>query len=878
MKNKIKKVIYIFFLSYLFSFSIIHADEDFKFEVTELEIVENGNKIIGTKRGLIETDNGLTLEANEFIYNKISNILNVSGNVVINDKINNYLINSDFATYNKKIDEVTISQNSIIKYNDLTIKGDKIIYDRIKNIFKGNGNIVIRDNNKDYTINSENIIYKRAEEFIFSEGETLALINSKYNFNSKDVSLLRNEGLISSLKDTEIQDNKNRIYNFNNFNFNINNNTLKAENIEIILDKTIPLTQTDRLKFSNGFINLEKQDFIASDTEIRLKKDIFNNQKNDPRLFGISSKKEANITSVNKGIFTSCSQEKKNCTPWKIKAKKIEHNKEKQKIIYDHAVLHIYDKPVLYFPKFFHPDPSVKRQSGFLQPRLNNSNIIGNSLNVPYFHILSENKDITVSPSIFDNEINMIQNEYRQVNKDSIFFADFGFVNNYNIKNSNKKKNIYHLFSKFDKDLKLKNHKTSNLSLFLERVNKDNFLRVFESNLFETPVSPKDKNILYSGINLDMNNDQYFLNSGFSMYENLNLNNNDRYQYNLPYYNFSKKVYADELWLLNFYSSGNNTLVETNNLKSTIVNDLTIKKSFDKKGFKNTFNLDFKNLNATGKKNNEYSSKIVNNLNNIFGLDSSIPLIKNTEKYTNLLTPKFTYRKNIYDSKNKNYYSLNRNIDLNNIFAVNRLGIDDNFEPGESITLGFEYESLNKINETKLNFSLAQNYRSKYEDKIPLKTSLGDKNSSLFGLIKYDTSNMFNIDYNFAIDNKLETIQFSSLNFNFELESFKTKFNIIRENGIMGDTNLIENSSVFNFDDNNQISFKSRRNRKINLTEFYDLVYEYKNDCLAAGIKYNKTYYEDREIKPSENLMFTISIFPISTFEQKVDQNFYRNN
>ena len=34
----------------------------------------------------------------------------------------------------------------------------------------------------------------------------------------------------------------------------------------------------------------------------------------------------------------------------------------------------MYDFPILYFPKFFHPDPSVKRQSGFLRPQINNSN------------------------------------------------------------------------------------------------------------------------------------------------------------------------------------------------------------------------------------------------------------------------------------------------------------------------------------------------------------------------------------------------------------------------------------------------------------------------------------------------------------------------
>ena len=88
----------------------------------------------------------------------------------------------------------------------------------------------------------------------------------------------------------------------------------------------------------------------------------------------------------------------------------------------------------------------------------------------------------------------------------------------------------------------------------------------------------------------------------------------------------------------------------------------------------------------------------------------------------------------------------------------------------------------------------------------------------------------------------------------------------------MGDSNIFENSISYNFDNNNNFTFKTRRNREINLTEYYDLVYEYKNDCLTAGVRFNKTYYEDRDLKPSENLLFSITLVPLTSFEQKVDQ------
>ena len=63
------------------------------------------------------------------------------------------------------------------------------------------------------------------------------------------------------------------------------------------------------------------------------------------------------------------------------------------------------------FSKFFHPDPTVKRQSGFLQPRLNNSNILGSSLTLPYFKIISESQDYTFTPTWFDNDILSLQND-----------------------------------------------------------------------------------------------------------------------------------------------------------------------------------------------------------------------------------------------------------------------------------------------------------------------------------------------------------------------------------------------------------------------------------------------------------------------------------
>ena len=148
----------------------------------------------------------------------------------------------------------------------------------------------------------------------------------------------------------------------------------------------------------------------------------------------------------------------------------------------------------------------------------------------------------------------------------------------------------------------------------------------------------------------------------------------------------------------------------------------------------------------------------------------------------------------------------------------------------------------------------------------------------MFGSAKYNLAENFNINYNFSIDNDFNTFEENALGLNFAFDKFSSNFTFSENHGKMGDTNVFDNSTTINFNEDNFLTFATRRNRKINFTEYYDLVYEYKNDCLVAGIKYKKSYYEDRDLKPKEDLLFTITIFPLTQYEQKIDESVYRNN
>lgn len=218
----------------------------------------------------------------------------------------------------------------------------------------------------------------------------------------------------------------------------------------------------------------------------------------------------------------------------------------------------------------------------------------------------------------------------------------------------------------------------------------------------------------------------------------------------------------------------------------------------------------------------------------------------------------------------KNYQSENRPINNDNLFNIDRLGLTDTLESGESLTLGLDYkkekiDDINKYFELKLGTVL----RTKDNNDIPLNSTLNEKNSNYFGKIVNNLNNHININYEFSINHDLDEFQYNSLGTTITKNNFTTTFSYIEESGAIGSTNILENITTFNVDNQNFVTFKTRDNREIDLTEYYDLIYEYKNDCLIAGVKYNKTYYQDRDLEPTEDFMFTIKLIPLTAVEQK---------
>ena len=766
-----------------------------------------------------------SLLANEYTFNSKEINISSDGNLINASKgvatslINDNKIIAESFQYNNNT-SIFLANNVIAKLNKDIIKitSDKLLYNKILSLITVSGNVKINDSSKNITFKSE-----------------------KFFFDT-------NNQTIKSNTNTKIIDEFGNLFVVSDFVYEINNSLIKINEAQLTtLEKNI-------YKIKKANINLVSKTIVGEDIFIDFKNIAFR-EGNEPRLEGKSISLNSENTEIKDGAFTAC---KKNdsCPPWELTAKNIKHDKKNKTIYYDKAWLKIYDTPVLYFPKFFHPDPTVKRQSGFLMPSFESSTSIGSSLSVPYYHLLSSNRDVTIKPKFFQKNKILIQSEYRHVSKNSNNIFDFSLLN----RNNSSSKT--HFFSRSKKKINIKNFDESELTLQLQSTSNDTYLKSYK---LKSPLI-LDNNSLTSTIGLKTSNDDTSFDINFYAYENLSKNKNDRFEFVYPSYNIvklldNKSNYEGDL---SFASTGFIKNYNTNVYENVIINDFAYNSNpkFTENGLKNNFNILLKNINTKGVKSEEYKDSVNHKIASIVEFNSSYPLKKNNGQYKNTLSPIVSLKYSPNNSKNMS--STERRIDVNNIFSINRIMADDTVEGGASLTYGFEFSKL--INDKQFFESkIANVFRLKENKNLPNNNNLGKKTSDIIGEINFNPYDVLNIGYNFSIDENIKDQNYQMLDATVKLNKFTSRFEYLNENNTVKNESYLSNKTVYNFSNSKSLSYETRRNKETKHTEFYNLIYEYQNDCLTAAIEYNKDYYSDRDFKPEENLFFKLTIVPFGT-------------
>lgn len=762
-----------------------------------------------------------------------------------------------------KSKKISIDKNSqisifeedvIIKTSDnITIKSDYAKYNKL------NGTIELKNNIE--TIDEENNIiktsyanYDEKKKILETKGLTQIITPKKYILNGENIIANSDKKLIFSNDKTIITDEDNNSIFLENFEYLSKENIFKSIGHIEIKDKL-----ENSYQFSQIYIDTKKKEILGTDTKSFLNSNSFKiNNDNDPRVFANTAIINNEQIIFNKSISTICKyRENDKCPPWTIQAKKMLHDKKKKTIYYDNAIIKVYDFPIFYIPKLSHPDPTVVRRSGFLPPTLLDTKNLGSGISVPYFWALNKDKNFTLTSKVFFAENPLLAGEYNQVFKNSNFLTDFGYTEGYK-KSTTKKKagNKSHFFSKFTKNFS-NSDSNSTLNISTQNVSNDKYLKLYkiESNLVDYNIGN-----LENSINFTHENENTFFGLDASVYETLNENYNDKYEYILPEVTIDKNLISnDRIGNIDFTSNYKAHKYDTNKFTNFLINDFNwnSKDIYFDNGLKGEFLGHFKNINYETKNLDNYKKDTTSELFGAIGYLSELNFEKKIGTTSHLLKPK-TLLRYAPGAMRKEFDG--PRLDPLKAFSLDRINNINNFETGLSGTIGLDYKA--KRDNSNFDFSVAQVLSEKENKKMASKTSMDEKLSDLVGSTSYGVNNKFNINYNFAVDQNYKQLNYNDFGANFDFNPVKIKFNYLLENEHIGNQEYFNTKVDFVKNKNGLFSFETKRNLITDSSEFYNLSYEYINDCLRAGLVYRREFYNDSELEPENSLLFKITLTP----------------
>jgi LPS-assembly protein len=755
-----------------------------------------------------------------------------------------------------------------LKAQEIEINSSKIQYDNIDKITIFEGNVSSSDE-KGNKLFSEYAKYNKLQEVIETRGDTKIITSKGYKVFSSDVVFDNKKNLIYSNRKTKIIDKDGNNILVEMFSYSIQTNIFFSKGNIDIED-----IYNNSYNFSEIYIDENKKKIIGSDVKGFLDQ-IEVTPDNDPRFFANTMSLSGTTNTFEKGIFTYCKNKgDEKCPPWTLQSKKIKHDLAKKTIYYDDVVLKVYDFPIFFFPKFSHPDPTVKRRSGLLLPSLTYSSTLGSGFGVPYFLDIAMDKDLTLTPKIYLNENPLFLAEYRQDFFNSFLQVDAGYSQGFK-KNKNKKKKsrLNHFFSNLLVNLVDENEKKSSIEVNIEKVTNDSYLKKYD---LRTSLTDRNKTVLENKIDFLFQNKDFFFGLTPSVYEDTNKIGNQRHEYLLPL-TLEKNLMTSQrygyldlgsnLTIKNYEEFWAPTKGKINKQTNFLINNFKwqSQKWLNSFGIENYFEGLLKTVNYKADKSNEYKNEKDNSeAHAALGYFAKLGMYKedliNNNFYS--LTPKILLR---YAPGHMRKVEKNK-LDIGNVFSLNKIDEPDIVEPGFSTSVGFEYKK-NKlkdssiIGEEKFSLSVGQVISAKENMDIPSSSSLDQHFSDIVGETKYNIKDRANLIYNFSIDQGYNKINKNEVGGDITFDKAKFNLSYLQERNHIGSQEYGETGVDFKLN-SSEISFNTRRNFKTDSAEFYNLSYKYINDCLKAGVAYRREFYTDKDLKAENRLMFTISIIP----------------
>ena len=123
------------------------------------------------------------------------------------------------------------------------------------------------------------------------------------------------------------------------------------------------------------------------------------------------------LNEMSRVVYSTCNLCAKDPTRpplWEIRALSAVQDLEHKKIEYQDAVMEMYGFPIGYMPYFWQVDPSVKRGSGLLIPTLGSNSHLGVFYAQPWYQVIDDQSDATITPMITSRAGPEVDVEYRR--------------------------------------------------------------------------------------------------------------------------------------------------------------------------------------------------------------------------------------------------------------------------------------------------------------------------------------------------------------------------------------------------------------------------------------------------------------------------------
>ena len=736
------------------------------------------------------------------------------------------------------------------------IQGEKIIYTNNNSVVIADGNANAK-NKFGSEIFAEKIIYNKIESTIKTEGKSIYIDGRGNKLLADSFYYDLNLKIIDAKKNVRYIDNEGNILSFASLKYYEESEKGSGQDLRALLT--------------------DKSTMEGAEAEF------------DNKLGTLTLLKKNSYTPC-KNIEESSKTIEQRCPDWSISTTKTTHDKIDKMVYHKNAVIKIRNVPVFYTPYFSHPDPSVKRKSGFLPPSVKNFNNLGQTIKTPYFWAISEDKDLTFSPIYYFDENSIFLSEYRQKNKNSTFFIDSSYTEGY--KNLNKKDDNgkiiertagsrNHLFFNFLGSYKNLLFSQNDLEINIQTISDKNYLKVNEIN---TENIRQDVVSLNNNVVLNSYEGNQRIKIESNIYENLNIEDkNTKYQYTFP-----SIEYGNYINKFNQFININNSLLAKNlggdSNQAYFINEISSESSMKIFDFlpnvANIFKTSTKNVNAQNSNMPGLKEDFNSDTYLTLGLENTFPMIRSNERTDESLTPKiltkFTTGSMANSSKEKKILS------YQDIYSMNRMNNVANPETGGSIGYGADYNirKKNTFNQVYFdgNFSVGQVIKNQELKEMPSSSSLGRSSSDFVGNISffYDAVTKANaveseysraglsVDYNYIVSDNLNKI----LQNDIEISYQNTKDNLTAnyyETHDISNEHYVDLKYGRKIADDFNITVGGRKNLETNFTESNFFGINYETDCIKIGLNLSKTFYQDNEVRPANNLTLSLVLKPFGS-------------